>query len=238
MSVRVSPHPSIVRSFAVGSVVLLMTVHAAADSIPVLDAVSREVAVRVESTQGQGKVELVRDAVSREVAVRVESTQGQGKVELVRDAVSREVAVRVTLPDCSTNTLVPASASVPAAGGAGSVTIGTNSASCGWQASSSVDWVSITSGGTGNGLSGIVSYLIAANPGTSPRVGTIVAQDAVHVVTQAAALGEEIGRGLADALRCHEHDGGMTRVGFHHGTRPDRRRDERTCTEQAALAQG
>ena len=212
MSVRVPPHPSIVRSVAVWSVVLLMTLHATADSIVVLDAVSREVAVRVESTQGQGKVELVRnavsrevavrvestqgqgkvelvrDALSREVAVRVESTQGQGKVELVRDAVSREVAVRVTLPDCSTNTLVPASASVPAAGGAGSVTIGTNSASCGWQASSSVDWVSITSGGTGNGLSGIVSYLIAANSGTSPRVGTIVAQDAVHVVTQLAAL--------------------------------------------------
>jgi len=89
-------------------------------AIPVTDAVSREVAVRVDSIAGQQKAEfvtdavsrevavfvggtgggtttdlLVRDAVSREVAVRVDSIAGQQKAEFVTDAVSREVAVRV-----------------------------------------------------------------------------------------------------------------------------------------------
>jgi hypothetical protein len=67
-----------------------------AQSVAVTDAVSREVAVRVDPSLGQLKQELVTDAVSREVAVLVGGTGGGTTTDLlVLDAVSREVAVRV-----------------------------------------------------------------------------------------------------------------------------------------------
>ncbi|MEY3143560.1 MAG: hypothetical protein RLY21_2053 [Planctomycetota bacterium] len=66
-----------------------------AQLVPVNDAVSREVAVRVDPSAAGQTVEMVRDAVSREVAVRIDPTLGQQTLQLVRDAVSLEYAVRV-----------------------------------------------------------------------------------------------------------------------------------------------
>lgn len=58
-------------------------------------------------------------------------------------------------------------------GGAGAGSFGVNTgATCGYNATSNVPWITVISGGAGSGGS-TVSYQVAANPTTSPRSGVI-----------------------------------------------------------------
>ncbi len=61
----------------------------------------------------------------------------------------------------------PTSASYPASGGSGSVTV-TAPAGCGWTAVSNDGWITVTSGSSGSG-NGSVGYSVAANASTSAR---------------------------------------------------------------------
>ncbi len=56
-------------------------------------------------------------------------------------------------------------------------------AGCGWTASSSDAWLTITSGGSGTG-DGTLNYSIAANPSPNPRTGTITIAGQPFTVTQ------------------------------------------------------
>ncbi|MFN7928852.1 MAG: BACON domain-containing carbohydrate-binding protein [Blastocatellia bacterium] len=90
----------------------------------------------------------------------------------------------LTAPAGCTFVLSPTSQSIAANGGSGSVNV-TSQTNCPWTAASNGDWITITSGANGSG-SGVVNYAIAANTGTSSRIGTITIAGQTFTVTQAA----------------------------------------------------
>src|SRR5207237_8094345 len=73
--------------------------------------------------------------------------------------------------DCAWN-VSPASASLPAAGGGGSVNVTVASQSCGWSARSNVDWMYRRGAATGRGR-GAVTFGVTPNPLTTARTGTL-----------------------------------------------------------------
>ncbi|MGA1346126.1 MAG: BACON domain-containing protein, partial [Ilumatobacteraceae bacterium] len=89
--------------------------------------------------------------------------------------------------ECAIVSLSPESASISSDGGSGTVAITTNGGGCGWQASSDSSWLTITSGATGTGGSGVIAFSVAPNPGAEARSATITAGDQTHVVTQQPA---------------------------------------------------
>lgn len=92
--------------------------------------------------------------------------------------------------DCGgtcTFSINPTSASVVAGGGTGSVTV-TAGTGCNWTAVSNASFITITSGASGSG-NGTVNYSVAANTGTSSRVGTMTIAGLTFTVTQAGTGG-------------------------------------------------
>jgi len=87
---------------------------------------------------------------------------------------------------CEVLAIVPTSADYPAAGGSGTFTVATNGATCGYAASTTTPWITITQG-SGTGVSGTVAYTVAANAVAEPRSGAVTVGAFTHVVTQAAA---------------------------------------------------
>jgi len=82
-----------------------------------------------------------------------------------------------------TYAISPVSASVPASGGSGSVSV-TAGTGCAWTAASSAGWITITSSGsmTGNGT---VTYSAAQNTGASSRTGILTIAGKTFTLTQA-----------------------------------------------------
>ena len=78
----------------------------------------------------------------------------------------------------------PTSASFPAAGGTGSVTV-TTQAGCNWTAASNNAFITITSGASGSG-SGTVNYSVNGNSSTTPRSGSLTIAGLTHSVSQAS----------------------------------------------------
>ncbi|MDI9403359.1 MAG: CARDB domain-containing protein, partial [Limnohabitans sp.] len=89
--------------------------------------------------------------------------------------------------DCYQNELTPSAASFAFAGGSGNATVTTAGATCPWSVESDVAWITFPSGAGGTGATGSFAYAVAANTGVAARVGTISAQDATLIVTQAGA---------------------------------------------------
>jgi hypothetical protein len=79
-------------------------------------------------------------------------------------------------------TLSPTSQSLPASGGAGSLTVQVRG-KCTWTAVSGVPWIVVTAGGSGE-FDGVVQFTVAANSSGGPRSGTIVVSGAVFTVNQ------------------------------------------------------
>ena len=77
----------------------------------------------------------------------------------------------------------PASQSIGASGGNGTVGVSTTSG-CGWTAVSNASWITLTSGSSGSG-NGTVYYMVSANSGASSRTGTLTIAGSTHTVTQA-----------------------------------------------------
>ena len=71
-------------------------------------------------------------------------------------------------------------------GALGKIHLTTSLQTCAWTASASDGWITLESGGSGTG-GGVVEYSIPANPGVSPRIGTIAIADRVFNVTQTGA---------------------------------------------------
>jgi len=84
-----------------------------------------------------------------------------------------------------TFTLAPSSASAASEGGPGSFFVQT-ATGCAWTASRDVDWVDITSGGSGNGP-GTLNYSVAANATGAPRNATITVQGVAFPILQQAS---------------------------------------------------
>ena len=95
-----------------------------------------------------------------------------------------QFTVAPATPTC-TYTISPSSASVPAAGGAGTATV-TAPSGCTWSALPSVSWIASSSSGSGNGT---ISYTVVANTATTARSGTIAAGGQTLTISQAAATG-------------------------------------------------
>src|SRR5688572_32180358 len=74
-------------------------------------------------------------------------------------------------PGACTFQLVPSTQAIDSQGGAVTLTV-TTTAQCSWSARSDVDWMTITSGGTGTGP-GTVSLSAASNPATSNREAAV-----------------------------------------------------------------
>jgi hypothetical protein len=70
-------------------------------------------------------------------------------------------------------------------GGTGQVYVTSRNA-CSWSAVSNVEWVTVSSGDSGNG-SGMVTYQVAGNSGKVARIGTICIAGQLFVVSQAAS---------------------------------------------------
>lgn len=78
--------------------------------------------------------------------------------------------------------IAPASSTVNAGGGSGSITVAA-AQGCAWQARSSVNWITLISPVTGVG-SGSVNYSVAANPDARGRKGTITIAGKTFTVKQ------------------------------------------------------
>lgn len=83
-------------------------------------------------------------------------------------------------------TLSPSSASVPASGGLGSISVTASNSGFAWSAASNASWLTITSGTSGTG-NGTIAYQAAANNAPAARTGTITANGQTFTATQAAA---------------------------------------------------
>jgi hypothetical protein len=81
--------------------------------------------------------------------------------------------------------LNPTSQSFSSAGGDGSFNVQTD-AGCGWTATTSDDWITVTAGSASG--SGSVLFSVAVNDGATERMGSIVVADQTFTVTQAGAV--------------------------------------------------
>lgn len=84
-----------------------------------------------------------------------------------------------------TYAISPTSNSFPAAGGAGSIAV-TTQTGCAWTAASNASWISITSGSSGSG-NGTVGYSILSNSSASARSGTATIAGLTFTVNQSGA---------------------------------------------------
>ena len=83
--------------------------------------------------------------------------------------------------------LSPTSQIFPPSGGTGSISVTTSLSNCERPATTSVSWITITSGANATG-SGQVNYSVAANNTNAPRTGTITIGGQAFTVTQQAAV--------------------------------------------------
>ena len=80
-------------------------------------------------------------------------------------------------------TVVPATQSISAAGGAGTPLVVSVPSACSWTVASLANWISVTSGATGTG-NGTVQFSVAANTGVA-RTGTLMVGGQTVTVNQA-----------------------------------------------------
>ncbi len=80
-------------------------------------------------------------------------------------------------------TISPASQSVDAIGGTGSVNLTSAATDCAWNAASDASWITISSGASGIGSS-VVNFAVAANPSSLPRTGTLTIAGQTLTITQ------------------------------------------------------
>ena len=80
----------------------------------------------------------------------------------------------------------PLSDTFTAAGGGGNIAV-TAGSTCPWAAASDTNWITVTSGASGNG-SGTVAFSVAANTATSVRASTLSVAGQIVTVSQSAHL--------------------------------------------------
>ena len=104
-----------------------------------------------------------------------------------------------------TYTATPASHSIPASGGPGTVTLSTQ-AGCAWNATTSAPWITISGTAAGTG-SGTVDFAVAENPDGFGRSGTIAIGAQIVTVSQAAATCTYVFSPASVSVGCGRLDG-------------------------------
>ena len=99
--------------------------------------------------------------------------------------VNGETLTVIQGPAACTYSLTPTSISISAAGSSGLVDV-SSAPGCAWTATSSVPWITITSGGSGDG-DGTLQYTVAPNSASFARTGTITAGGGSFIVSQAGS---------------------------------------------------
>jgi len=120
------------------------------------------------------------------VAANTSTTSRSGTLNIAGQTLT---VTQAGAAPCTSNTssISPSTATVAASGGSGTVTV-TAGSGCAWTTSSSVSWVSITSGASGSG-NGTVGYTVAANTSTTSRSGTLSIAGQIFAVNQQAGGG-------------------------------------------------
>lgn len=127
-----------------------------------------------QSGTGNGTVEI-------EVAFNTSSSARAGSVNVA----GQEVSIVQAATNCD-YTLSAQSESFTHEVGEGSVTVTPTAENCPWTASTTFQWITITSGQSGTGT-GAVTFAVAENSAQSARTGFIQINDLSFTVTQAAA---------------------------------------------------
>jgi len=103
-------------------------------------------------------------------------------------------------------TIGPSNQTFSATGGNGSITV-SSPGGCSWTVASNSGFLAITSGSSGTG-NGIVTYSVASNPSTIPRIGTLTIGGQTFVVVQTGST-DGVGDGIANSWRA-EYFGSAT----------------------------
>lgn len=122
------------------------------------------------------------------VVLHVAPTEGPARTGTLTIGGHR---ITVTQTPGCTYQVEPSRYSAPAAGVAAAVTVNAG-AGCGWGASSSVEWISVTAGQSGNGTSE-VRFTVAANSGQE-RTGTLRIAESLFTITQASGCSFTLSR--------------------------------------------
>jgi hypothetical protein len=121
-------------------------------------------------------------SVSYSVAANTGSASRTGTLTIANEPVTiAQAGVACTVD------LTPTSITLGAAGADSSVGV-SSAAGCPWSAASNVPWLTVTSGGSGNG-NGSVQYSVAPNTTTLTRVGTLTVGPRGFTVTQTGGSG-------------------------------------------------
>ncbi|HLK18269.1 MAG TPA: BACON domain-containing carbohydrate-binding protein, partial [Bryobacteraceae bacterium] len=100
--------------------------------------------------------------------------------------VSHSIPVSVTVQSSCSYSINPTSATPTAAGGNFSATV-TTTPGCTWSASSTVSWIAVVNGASGNG-SGTVAYSVQSNSSASLRSGVLSIAGQSLTVTQSGTV--------------------------------------------------
>ena len=111
----------------------------------------------------------------------------------------------IALPPGCTYLLRPPALSLPAAGSSHAVSV-VAGGGCAWSATSSVPWITITSGNAGSG-DGTIGFNVAANTG-GPRGGTVLVAGQVLPVSQSGAGAGGCGYAISPASGSFDAAGG------------------------------
>ena len=118
-------------------------------------------------------------SVSYSVDANTSGTQRNGVVTIA----GRSFTVTQAGVPCAFQ-ISPTGTSIAAAATSGSVSVTTTNG-CSWQTQSNVPWITASGGGT---ASGNATYNVAANPGTTPRTGTVTIAGQTFTINQAGAV--------------------------------------------------
>jgi hypothetical protein len=118
--------------------------------------------------------------VSYTVAANTSTSSRTGTID-----VNGEIHTVVQAAAACSYSMTPTSIAISAAGSSGFVDV-SSSAGCAWTATTSAPWITITSGGSGNG-DGTLQYTVAPNGASFARTGTIVAGGKSFTISQAGS---------------------------------------------------
>ena len=135
----------------------------------------------VNNASGTGNAE-VEISVSENTG-----SQRTGTITVSSSGSASPVTISVTQAQvvCEIVSIDPVSVSTTDASSTRSIAVTTNGSACSWTATTTDDWITITSGASGTGLTGTIEYSVAANTGES-RVGTITVGNKTHSIVQDA----------------------------------------------------
>jgi hypothetical protein len=134
---------------------------------------------------GNGNGTVAFSVAANTGAARTGTLSIAGRAFTVSQAASSSPTPAPTPPAQCSYSISPRTDSVSAVGGSGTTDVSTTSG-CGWTASSNASWITVTSGGSGNG-DGRVSYLVLPNIGGA-RTGTLTIAGETLTVTQSALV--------------------------------------------------